>query len=491
MRRILPILIACCCLVACKNDVTNAGSTLLDDEDVIVVKADSFALESATVECQHIISSPDSFLLGEIETDYGTLRAEILTQMACPEGFQFPDNAVIDSVCLLFCYQSWTGDNESPLSVNIYEIDRKALEYAPLTPYQTDIALSDYCSFEDSTVLLRNQRIVVPGQKQDSVYSSSTSTYLPLVRCRLQDDFAGRFGAIRDFSSQEAFNDLFKGICITPTFGSSSVLNLIDISMGVYYHFSYRKLNDTQDTTVNDVVGFYANSEVRQLNRFDYQNKAEVIEQLTKDSTFNYIVAPAGVYTRMSLPIGQMAENIHSELVFNGIKKRPYVNQAMLRVNVLNVFSGSTADKTREDWLQPASYMLLIRESSRERFFQKKELPSDTVAILSALTTGTDDDGNTIYYYSYDLSTLLTNQLRDSVNTDTIGQHDMLDMLLVPVAVETSSSSSSYYSSSTTVTSVKEAQTISATQIHSARYTGDPLSLHVVYSGFGRQNTDK
>lgn len=482
MRRIIPILtlLTVCCLTACKNDATNAGSSLLDDEDVIVVKADTFSLQSNTIECLHIISSPDSFMVGEIETDYGTMRAEVLTQVACPEGFQFPSNAVVDSVCLLFCYQTWTGDKESPLAVNVYEIDRKALEYAPKDPYFTDIDLSEYCSFEDSTLLLRNQRIVVAGQKQDSVYSSTTSSYLPLVRCRLNDDFAQRFGQIRDFSSQEAYSQLFKGICITPTFGSSSVLNLLDISMGIYYHFSYRKLNADKDTTVNDVVGFYANSEVRQLNRFDYQNQEQIVEEMEKDTAYNYIVAPAGVYTRLSLPIEQMANEIHESLLFNGMKKRPYVNQAMLRVNVLNVYDGTEADKTRNEWLQPASYMLLVRENSQERFFQKHELPSDTVAILSALTSGTDDDGNTVYYYSYDLSTLLTNQLRDT--TDTLSE--TLDMVLVPVAVETSSSSSS--SSSSSITSVKQAQTISATQIESARHAESPLSLKVVYSGFGR-----
>ena len=169
----------------------------------------------------------------------------------------------------------------------------------------------------------------------------------------------------------------------------------------------------------------------------------------------------------------QMKDVISKNLIYKEQQKREYVNLAELRVEVLNVFAGSSSDITPEDWLQPASYMLLIKESSMERFFQQKELPSDTVAILSALTSGVDSEGNTIYYYTYDMSTLLTNQLRQTDNPDT------LQMLLVPVSVETSGTSSS-----ATITAVKQAQTLSATQVRSAQNAEKPMTMKVVYSGF-------
>ena len=174
----------------------------------------------------------------------------------------------------------------------------------------------------------------------------------------------------------------------------------------------------------------------------------------------------------MSFPMKQMKDIINDNLQYKDTIKRAYVNLAELRVDVLNVFSGGSADITPDDWLQPSSYMLLIKEGSEERFFRKKELPSDTVAILSSLNTGVDSEGNTVYYYSYDMSTLLTNQLRQQSNPDT------LQMLLVPVTVETSSSSSS------TITAVKQSQTLSATQVRSAQNTESPMTMKVVYSGF-------
>ena len=150
--------------------------------------------------------------------------------------------------------------------------------------------------------------------------------------------------------------------------------------------------------------------------------------------------------------------------------KRPYVNKAEVRVSVEN----KDNETGRNAWLQPANYMLLIKESSIERFFKNRELPSDTCALLSALTQGVDSVGNPIYYYTYDLSDFLTNQLRKESQGE---KKKTLEMLLVPVTIETSATSTT----TTAVSSVRQQQTMSATKIRSA-YNG--MQLELIYSGF-------
>ena len=150
--------------------------------------------------------------------------------------------------------------------------------------------------------------------------------------------------------------------------------------------------------------------------------------------------------------------------------KRPYVNLALLQVDIENVFNGATADKTHNDWLQPAPYMLLVKEEAAERVL-KGEMPSDTCALICGLTSGTDSIGDPIYFYTYDLSTMLTHELRE----DSIAEQ--LDLLLVPVTVTTATTSSS----TSVISSVKESQTLSATVIRSAQ---NGLNLKLVYSGF-------
>lgn len=459
-------------MASCDTDLAGIGSSILTPGDSIVVKADTFSLNSRIDSSSAIVSLPDSALLGELESDYGTIRAEILTQLTCPEGYEYPSNAVIDSISLFFYYTSWVGDGYTPLSVNVYEMDGKQLNYS--RQYKTDINLSDYCSRTKS--ILRNRRIIVASEKRDSMLSSS-NVYVPMVRMMTDStsDFFRRFSAIRKFTTQDEFNKQFKGLLLETDFGSATMLNVKDIAMGVYYHFSYDKAG--RDTTVNDIKVFYANSEVRTVNRISYIDKDALLQNLANDSTrYNYIIGPAGVHTRISLPVRQMEQRMHQNLIEtifstgDTLIKRPYVNLAELRVDVENVFSGSASTLTRNDWLQPAPYMLLVRDASAERVLKGSEIPTDTCAIVGTLTQGTDSLGNPTYYYSYDLATLLTYELRkDSTPA-------WLDMRLVPVNVQTATTSST-----TIISSVKEAQTLSATKIRSA---ASGLTLKMVYSGF-------
>jgi hypothetical protein len=207
------------------------------------------------------------------------------------------------------------------------------------------------------------------------------------------------------------------------------------------------------------------------------------VEELRKDSdVYDYIVAPAGVYTRLRFPIKKISDVIIHNMCnprSGDTIKRPYVNKAEVRVAVENKFTGASSERGRDNWLQPADHMLLIREESAPRFFRKKELPSDTCALLCALTSGVDSLGNTIYYYTYDMSDLLTNYLHPLVSNEVskVSGDSVLTMVLVPVTVKTATTSNS----AVAVTAVKEQQTMSATKIRSAK---NGMRFEIVYSGF-------
>ena len=126
----------------CKDDVATTGQSVLDADDAIIVLADTFTIRSSMDSCDAIISQADSFFLGEIETDYGTLRASILTQLACPEGFSYPEGFSVDSVdsiCLFMYYSSWVGDANSPIAVNAYKMDKKTFRYSGTYPTDLNI----------------------------------------------------------------------------------------------------------------------------------------------------------------------------------------------------------------------------------------------------------------------------------------------------------------------------------------------------------------
>ena len=116
--------------------------------------------------------------------------------------------------------------------------------------------------------------------------------------------------------------------------------------------------------------------------------------------------------------------------------------------------------------------MLLIRKSDLELFFSDEISLSDSIAMYATLQSSTDTLDVTTYYYEFDLSTLLTKQLRED-------RFETLDMLLVPITVSTSTTSSS-----TTITDIDYNQSLTATEIYSAQHPKYKLELEVVYSGF-------
>ena len=148
-----------------------------------------------------------------------------------------------------------------------------------------------------------------------------------------------------------------------------------------------------------------------------------------------------------------------------------YVNKANLTVDVL--YSDSVTDRPRDNWDSPATYMMLIKESSLEDFFSQNTMPSDSVAIVGTLSASTDTLGNTTYNYTYDLSTFLTLQLHEK------NKVDELKFVLIPISVTTNSSTGS-------ITSIRQLQTISATRIRSANNSINPMDIEMVYCSFNR-----
>jgi len=464
IKIVFPLL-ACAlfCLSSCKNDVINAGSAVLESEDSILVRADTFSLTSAIVRGRAVAATPDSFMLGELDSKYGHLHADVLTQLACPQGFEYPAGAVLDSVCIFLYYNHAFGDRNAPLVINTYAMDRATFSYNE--PLFSDTTLSTYCSLDDSTRMLNHPVVVTASRYTDSTYSGTTGSYLPTINLRLNDRWAQKVFQANDFSSQQAFNELFKGIYITTEFGGATLLSILDINMGVYYHFPYERAG-VETVIENDMKGFYANREVRQLNRYLWQQSD--FDALKQNADTNFIISPAHIYTQLSFPMAAMQQTITQSLG----TRRAYVNRARLSLPVLNYYNGIEGKQTRDEWAQPASSMLIIRESDLEKLFNDEIVLSDSIAMYATLQSVTDTLDVTTYSYEFDLSTLLTEQLRKN-------RFETLNMLLVPIIVKTSTTSSSY-----TITDIIYDQSLTATEIYSAQHPEHNLELEVVYSGF-------
>jgi hypothetical protein len=102
------------------------------------------------------------------------------------------------------------------------------------------------------------------------------------------------------------------------------------IDLYYYYHYTYvRKASDGSDSTVtvNNVITFPANAEVRQVNRIQHPDRNEVVQSRAE---VNYVASPANINTRISLPFDKIAKQMKTSIN----NKYLSVNSALLKVEV-------------------------------------------------------------------------------------------------------------------------------------------------------------
>lgn len=440
------------------DDITDIGSSIQPASDKIIVAAESFDITSEDYFVPYMNALQDSFLLGTFfDLKYGTTHADIFAQVEPPLNFIYPSNMVPDSVLLVMYYNRFFGDKYSPMHLSVYEITGEIFKYN--IPYASNI---DPFRFSDKTKLLGKKTFTAVDAREinDSSY----------VIINLTDNLLPRFAQVNTdtYSSYDKFFNFFKGIYITPEFGSATMLYVKALDMEYYYHYTYQAkgiLGQDTTITVNSMVTFPANELVRQVNRFLHPDTAAVRTRLNSQTEqVHYISSPANVYTRVKLPM----KNMQQKLEANG--KRLAINNAKLRVDI--------AEIDEADFSQPIpANILLIRESEINTFFTKRfQLPNETTAILGTYSyeLNSDNDGYD-YFYTFDIAGLISNELINAKKTGEV-LNDHVNYLLVPVRLK--------YDSDNNVNEVAQQFLMNSVTISGGSHSTKPMKARVVFSGF-------
>ena len=461
-NRFLMLIASLMIIITSCNDsnLTDIGSNIQPPGDKILVAADTFSIISENYPIEFMYSRPDSFLLGTFyDQKYGTVHADIFAQVEHPKNHVYQPNTTPDSILLVMQYQKYFGDKHSPMHVSVYEMN-KDTTFRYLTPYATNLNPDVYVDKSVASALIGEKTFtaVDASGEQDSTY----------VTIKLSNEFMQRFTNVSPdiYTDESKFLKFFNGLFITTDFGSASMLYVRQIDMIYYHSYTYTTKDVSgQDSLVkvNVSVTFPANSRVRQVNRFLHPDKNNIINQLENQTDqVHHISSPANIYTRVSLPIKRMQQRMEG----NGL--RLAINNAKLRIDINNL--------NEENYAQPIpSSILLIRESSLERFFTKREFPSDTCAILGTYAYEKNSEtGEYNYYYTFDISGLIAHEFKQA-KTNEKTPPEKTNFLLVPVRLKTSNN---------TVTDVSQQFLLNAVTICGGNHPQKPIKAHVVYSGF-------
>ena len=405
---------------ACRDDLTQVGSTTLPGGDRSTVYSDTFQMTASTIRTDSLYIRTDYGLLGDLDDPaFGRIKYDYLFQFYCQQGFRFPhtpQGGQIDSVVLNLRFENWTGDSRVTMRARVYALNRepKRLHYTRIDPTEyvdmqhpigtrvyrltdfsatadssyRDIYNASTRTYEQTKIARRNIRITLPTSLGQSLYDETVKR--PAT-----------------FASQRAFNSFFPGLYITTDYGSGSMIEVSDTRMLIYYR---RPKSAKNDTLVRDSVTFLVTREVTQYNHVSVADDASLLT--AGGDSIAYVKTPAGICPRIVIPTREIARTTAGR--------------------VLNTAAFSLRFMPRDEWsnaLVPPPFLLLLPEDSVRAFFENHTIDNGLLYQRSTDEVGSADIGfsaTTRTYYYANIVPLIEAQIKRDPSRD-------LRLLAIPV----------------------------------------------------------
>lgn len=400
MRNLLAVLAVLMAVLTagCDDTTEDLGLNLRSDNDIVESRGRVFPVEFENFEVDEdsIYTNSATGYLGKYSDDvFGDLTAGFMTQLYCQNGFTFDFDQMVkepvgidaetgdtiyefaDVTCYVnLGYDSFFGDSVNPCEVEVYRITRELTDemtssvdpegdgfYDPETDFLgrvTYTAANTYID-EDERTEDRNVVIRIPDEVGQHIINLNN----------LHPEY---------FTNSTTFNrDVINGLYLKPTLGdgtmlyvNSSSLNINFLmyadSAGIYPIKRKQPGYTDQDSTSLYSVSFNSTREVYQVNTF-----ANVMnEEVVNDNENTYIKSPAGIFTTVKLPVGQIAGELANDTIL----------QMRLTLQAYNQY-----DNGAEIGMDKPDEVLLVPKDEVYSFFRSNSLPDNHSSYTTSLNT--------------------------------------------------------------------------------------------------------
>lgn len=468
MRKFLFVSIIAAVWTVCFNSCTDDTiGTSISDIQSAIIQDSSFVMTGKTVRNSHLRSRSSIQLLGNINAQgYGTLSSDVVAQfmptttidtVGVHGGDQWIDSCFIT---MRVAMGDFTGDSLTPMRLSVYELNQ------PLpSPIYTDFNPSGYYNTGDlmgSVTYSANQMV------RDTLVTTTgaTSIYYE-INVPVSVDYARAiFNQYKTnpatFETPAEFAEFFPGIYITNSYGQGRVMNFYDIEFVTYYR-KYEKRADDTDTIYPGTKQSYmaVTPEVLYNNNIDLEPDDAVRAMVEAGDAI--VMGPAGYEVEVDFPIQDIINNFKA-----GSKDGlGVVNNLAMELPVEKV-------PNKYD-IAPPKYLLMVKKSYRDEFFDKDTLTNDKDAFYA------EYDASTSSYIFGGMRDYLLDVMKK--NGGDVSEKDV-EFVIMPIDVTkfTNTTSYSYYysSSSTSEVVTKIAPAISRPSIAKLRL--DKAKVKLVYS---------
>lgn len=367
----------------CEDSTNNLGLNLLPNSDNINVYTKTFDVLTESTLSGPVYAQTSTGYVGRF-TDklegFGYYEGSFLTELNCIDDLTFPkpydpvnnrnklnmagnlDEAFVKAYLTLY-YDDFFGDSLNPCRLSIYELDKK-LEIN----HKTNVDPTKYMGklLAQKTYTAANLSDSLKGRYVDFTLDNEFGKNIIKQNWANPENF---------HNSQTFIDKVFKGIYIKNDVGDGTVLYAKQVILNIMFRSVYtdslgnaiRKSNNSADSTYLSYRTFASTREVIQANQIIISN--EVAEK-AKEEGHTYLKAPAGIFTKATLPIKEIMNSLELD------------NDTINAVKL--AFQGYYQDTLKVFSMRAPSYALLIREKEIDNFFEKNQLPDNITSYVVA-----------------------------------------------------------------------------------------------------------
>ena len=469
------IVIACMLLfAACDDETDTIGSSLINNVDNLVAKADTFEVTSRTILADSVLSRNTTGYLGRIkdpETN-DIISCNFMTQFHTLESFSLVSEDVIESriegeiiadSCKISLYTSNNyGDSLTQMKLTAYEMAKPMREdttyYSNFDPIAAKLIREDGIKKNVSYTL-------TDLSVSDSL--RSLNSYTPNIQIKLDDPYTDKNGRTYNnygtyllrkyyedpslFTNNYKFiHEVIPGFYFKVTNGIGAMTNITKANLFIYFRY---RVNE--DSVANVSTSFAGTEEVLQTTTFNSDKKQ--LEQIAEDPTCTYLKTPAGLFTELTLPV---------EDIINGHENDTIVSAKIAINRVNNTVSSDYS-------LEIPNRLLMIPRDSLYSFFEHNQLTNNRVSYQTAYSTTSGYTFNNIS----GLINAMNAQRASGQQTENWNK-----VVLIPISVSTSNMSSS---TTETITRITHDMSLTSTKlIGGENNPNEPITISIIYGKF-------
>lgn len=424
---------------ACEDTTDSLGSSIVSGPDYIKANSLTFYPWSSSVKADTIYTRSSTAYLGKYtHPDFGSFESSFMTQFNVAEAYQIPDfsSVVPDNgkegldedvndrsitpvrFYLGGLYSGYFGDSTAVGRINVYQLSHDLYNSDDI--YYSNINPDDFYSASDliGSAFYSPVDLSVSEEDREDNYQyviidlpiSKGKEIIQLYqKCKKEG-----------LSFRNEFLKKFKGIYAKQVQGDGALLYLDQVRL--YFDMLKYEMGadgkplqtvEQTDSTSKFTFSFSTTKEIVQVNNF----RNNTPESLLEEDTCTYLKSPSGLFTKVSLPLREIANTI--------VAKGDSLNGIAIAFAI-----DSLTDKI--SGLSAPGNILMIRDTAtvngmfynyQKDFFSDNRLPDNITSFVTSLSSGK-------YTFS-DIRKLISTVIEEYGGVEKVPEY--LNVLLIPV----------------------------------------------------------